>query len=38
MLEKHIEMKNRKKAKIQRVPQRKRLTVFWSSKLLNKNI
>jgi len=38
MLEKHNEMKNRQKAKIQRDVQRKRMTIFWSSKVLNKNI
>jgi len=35
MLEKHSEMKNRKKAKIQRDMQRKRLTVFGSLRLLH---
>jgi len=35
MLEKHIEMKNRQKAKIQRDLQRKRMTVFWSLRLLH---
>jgi len=35
MLEKHIEMKNRKKAKSQRDLQRKRLTIFWSLRLLH---
>ena len=38
MLEKHNEMKNRQKEKIQRDVQGKRMTIFWSSKVLNKNI
>jgi len=38
MLEKHNEIKNRQKPKIQRDVQRKRMTIFWSSKVLNKNI
>ena len=37
MLEKHSEMKNRQKAQIQRDIQRKRMTIFWFSKILNKN-
>jgi len=35
MLEKHSEMKNRQKAKIQRDLQRKRMTIFWSLRLLH---
>ena len=35
MLEKHSEMKNRQKAKIQRDLQRKRMTDFWSLRLLH---
>jgi len=38
MLEKHSEIKNRQKPKIQSDVQRKRMTIFWSSKVLNKNI
>jgi len=38
MLEKHSEMKNRQKAKMHRDMQRKRMSIFWSSKVLNKNI
>jgi len=36
MLEKHSEMKNREEAKVQRDMQRKRMSIFWSSKVLNK--